>query len=243
MPRMADTAAARAPGACALAWALWAAAIGLACGFLALLAVDANASAEGARFFGSALADAVTILPVIGFSTVGAFVASRQPGNRVGWTFCWTGVIVATATFATEYAIHALFVRPGSLPAREWAAWLATWLFIPALFLQGVLLLLLFPDGRLLSRRWVVAVWLAAIGVGMLSIGLALKPGRFDDDPFGSVTNPAGSEHGRGVFDALAGTGWAPFVLSFLVAAVSLALRAMNPRHVLLWLRPTDGAR
>ena len=214
----------RSPASLA-AWGLWAVSATLACGYLVLIALDAGLELEGTGLVGNHEAEAVFALPVAGFATVGAFIASRQPGNRIGWIFCCTGLLIATGTFASEYAARALIGRPDSLPAGEWAAWLSSWLFIPALFLAGILLLLLFPNGHLLSRRWAVAVWLAAIGVGMLSLGIAFKPGPFDDDPFTSVINPAGIEKARSVFEVLAGTGWGPFVLSFILAAISLTLR------------------
>ena len=36
---------------------------------------------------------------------------------------------------------------------------LGSWLLLPPLFLAATLLFLLFPEGRLLSRRWVPVVW------------------------------------------------------------------------------------
>jgi hypothetical protein len=206
-------------------WCLWAISAALAVGFLVLLGLDADLAIEGRALLGTHLTEAVDILPILGFATVGAFVASRQPQNRIGWIFCWAGFLIAVAVFSGEYAIRALIGSPGSLPGGDWATWVSNWLFIPALFLAGFLLLLLFPDGHLLTRRWVLALWIGVAGVGMLSLGAAFKPGPFSDDPFTFVTNPAGIEAAQSVFSALEGTGWAPFMLSFVLAAISLVLR------------------
>jgi hypothetical protein len=59
----------------------------------------------------------------------------------------------------------------------------------------------------------------------MLSLGLAFTPAPFEDDPVKFVINPAGIEPVSSLFSALRGFGWAPFVLSFFLAAISLALR------------------
>ena len=91
---------------------------------------------------------------VLAFPTVGALIASRRPQNPIGWIFVGLGSLFAVAAFASEYASYALLTEPGSLPAGETMAWLGSWLFVAPLILTGTLLFLLFPDGRLLSRRW-----------------------------------------------------------------------------------------
>jgi hypothetical protein len=87
----------------------------------------------------------------------------RRPGHAIGWLFVAMGLVAAVHSFAFEYAVRALVTAPGSLPAGSWLAWLAYWTFLlnlPAL----ALLLLLFPDGRLPSRRWRAVPWLLGGG-------------------------------------------------------------------------------
>ena len=85
--------------------------------------------------------------------TVGAVVAARRPENPVGWLLCLSGVAVSTSSFTSEYAIYALLAQPDSLPAGEAMAWIASWL-LPIMIGLQVFYLLLFPTGRLPSRRW-----------------------------------------------------------------------------------------
>ena len=67
----------------------------------------------------------------IGFSTVGAVIASRSlPDNLIGWLFCIVGFLFAVVHFASQYAIYALLAAPGSLPAGEAAAWISSWLWV-----------------------------------------------------------------------------------------------------------------
>jgi hypothetical protein len=53
------------------------------------------------------------------------------------------------------------------LPAAPWAAWLASALFA-VVFLPITLLLLLFPAGRLPSRRWWGVIGMAVVSTGVL---------------------------------------------------------------------------
>jgi hypothetical protein len=86
-------------------------------------------------------------------ATVGAIVASRRPENPVGWLLCLSGVAVSTSTFTSLYAVYALLARTGTLPAGEASAWIAAWI-LPIIIGLQIFYLLLFPTGRLPSRRW-----------------------------------------------------------------------------------------
>jgi hypothetical protein len=92
-------------------------------------------------------------VPVTGF-----VLASRRPENRIGWLFLVAGLALGLSGFSNQYALHALVAARGSLPAGRAFAWLSNWIWaVPV----GVLafLFLLFPTGRLRSRRWRPAAW------------------------------------------------------------------------------------
>src|ERR687894_1428694 len=105
----------------------------------------------------------------VSFSVVGALIASQRPENPIGWIFLADGFIYGLVSAADEYAIFALLTNPGALPLGGEASWLGQWVWAPGLGLILVFLPLLFPDGRLPSRRWRPVAWL-----GGLSIGLAV---------------------------------------------------------------------
>jgi hypothetical protein len=87
----------------------------------------------------------------LAYPAVGALIASRLPSNPIGWIFCGLGLIYATQRFAIAYADHALLENI-ALPWGEFAAWFSTWIeFVYSTL--GVFLMLLFPGGRLPSRR------------------------------------------------------------------------------------------
>jgi hypothetical protein len=128
----------------------------------------------------------------VSFSIIGAIIASRLPANPVGWLFCAAASIAAVAHLSAEYAIYALVARPGSLPAGEALAWLASWVWIPYI---GCIIfsLLLFPNGRLPSRRWRWLAWLSMLVTVAGAVWVALSPGAIAN--VGSmISNPLGIE-------------------------------------------------
>src|SRR3990172_4430696 len=135
--------------------------------------------------------DVFGLVGSITFTSVGALVARHQPRNSIGWLFLASGVNLAGSTLASQYAIYALLTAPSAVPAGPEVAWLANWLPLPNIFLTAMLLLLLFPDGRLLSRRWRFIVATAILSTSMIAIGFALTPGPLED-PWDFVVNPIG---------------------------------------------------
>jgi hypothetical protein len=92
-------------------------------------------------------------VPVTGF-----VLASRRPGNRIGWLFLAAGLGLGLDGFSNQYALHALIVDRGSLPAGRLFAWLNSWIWVIPVALLACLFLL-FPTGRLRSPRWRPAAW------------------------------------------------------------------------------------
>jgi hypothetical protein len=145
------------------------------------------------------------------------------PGNAIGWIFCLTGLLVGLGDLAYQYADFALFATVNSPPGGETAAWLQNLGLPPAFGLLG-LSLLLFPDGRLPSRRWRPALWLAVIGMAFVVIGYAFRPGPLDD-PFATVTNPLGIRGTFEAMDAVTGLGWLFMAVGVAVAAAAMVHR------------------
>ena len=167
--------------------------------------------------------DLVSALALVAFPLVGALVASRRPENAIGWLFCGAGLLFAAASLADGWATSTFADgRPGSV----YAAWLGSWLFLPALFGTPQLLFLLFPGGRPLSRRWRWAVWLAAVAIASQAAGAAMLPGPLVDAPVKGLQNPAAVAGA----DVLEGLGWGLGLTSLMLATASLALRFRRAR-------------
>jgi hypothetical protein len=147
-----------------LAWGLWGLAVGLIGAALAVNAALVVRAWEGA----------LAVLSLV-FITVGAYLGGRRPGNAVGWLLLGWGVVMAFGSFTGAYVDRGVVRDPGSLPGPEWAAWAEGVVWHPAFALLAFLLLL-FPHGRLPSRRWRPFAWLAVAVYASLSLSAALSP-------------------------------------------------------------------
>ena len=119
------------------------------------------------------------VVAVPGFATMGAVLTTRRPRNPIGWVFLAVALGVAVEGFTLQYAIRALAMAPGSLPLGWFMAWLSQ-ILGPMGTLPLALLLLLFPNGRLPSRRWRPLVWVLGLCTVFLTVGFALYPGPLD---------------------------------------------------------------
>jgi len=111
----------------------------------------------------------------IGFAWIGCVLLARRPGHPMGPLLCLIGLANAISGFVFAYARYAL-VHPGSLPFATSALWANTWLSAPAASLTGLVLPLVFPEGRLLSPRWRPALWAALAFIPLSVAGYAFIP-------------------------------------------------------------------
>ena len=103
------------------------------------------------------------------FATVGALIAWQRPRNTIGWIFCAVGIGTGITDFSGAYTTFGMVKGHLPLPGADVFNWLGNivWPVNWVLFL--VFLPLLFPNGRLLTRRWRIVGWLAAV-LALLSI-------------------------------------------------------------------------
>jgi hypothetical protein len=157
----------------------------------------------------------------VAFATMGALIVTRHPRNTVGWISCLLPLGLTLAFFSGEYATYALLAEPGSLPGGLLMAWLTGWIWAPSM-LAGLLLLLLFPNGRPPSPRWRPVAWITLVGAIGAAFHEALSPGRLSgfprDNPFG--LGGAGGE----LAQALA-SSYVLVTIAFLASAASLVVR------------------
>ncbi len=152
-----------------LAWSLWL--IGMAIGLLGQL-VDAWNGYTASPPITDRLAGIASL-------TVGALIVSRRPGNRIGWLFLITSLLLVfggAGNLAEQYAIYTLVTHPGALPGGAWAVWLGEIAQIAGFFPLVTFLLLLFPDGRLVSPHWRLVAWAAGVYVVLLVLAQVFDP-------------------------------------------------------------------
>jgi len=171
------------------------------------------------------------IFLAVGYSTVGAVVASRRPQNPIGWILCAIGLSWALDHFNSEYAIYTLLVAPGTLPGGEVAAWFTTLVWVPGLGLF-VFMALLFPTGRLLSSRWRPFAWLSVLLVAVGTIMSAFSSGRI----LGlNVPNPLGIEGLPNAYEQLQALMFALICIASASALVRLRRARGVERQQIKW--------
>jgi hypothetical protein len=168
------------------------------------------------------LSDMLGFVSFLAFPLVGALIASRHPHNPIAWMCLVVGLFWMLMTLSEVYSAHGL-ARPGSVPFPVTIhALLYSWLWVPTVGLLGIFLILLFPDGRLPSRRWRPLAFLSGAVIVVESVATFLTPGPLEG--LRGVQNPFGLE-GQ---PWLATVGWVvlPLIpLCMVASALSLVLR------------------
>ena len=185
--------------------------------------------------------DLVILLPLAAWalttSTVGTIVAVRRPENAVGWILCVIGLLWASNGFFVQYAMRALVADPGSLPAGEAAAWISTWVVIPTFGLLAFLFLL-FPDGRPLSRRWHLLLWINGFLIAASVVVSARAPGPIAG--LKGIRNPLGLEGYGGSLELVGNVLFDVGDVLVFVSVVSVFLRLRHAdrttRQQIKWL-------
>ena len=160
--------------------------------------------------------DIVFSLWAAAYATVGALITVRRPGNLVGWLLLAAGFVFAQGSLSFEYANFAL--GPHSAPGGRLAFVAANTGATAALSLIS-LALLLFPDGRLPSRRWRPVAWLSAASSVFLIVGYGFAPGRVD--AAAAFHNPLGIEAARRLLVGFVVLGWALTMVGFVAAGIA----------------------
>jgi signal transduction histidine kinase len=105
-------------------------------------------------------------VPYVGFAAVGGLIIRSQRASRVGWVMAGIGVLQSLATLSAE-VLREISQTPAGRVAAGWLVAALSPLAVASTFLLLVLLLV-FPDGRLPSRRW--RWFLAASSVLVLTV-------------------------------------------------------------------------
>jgi hypothetical protein len=150
-----------------LAWAMGVISAGLAVGAVVLAGRNGESLAE--LVFNH---HAIGIVTAIGLSVLGALIASRQPHNPIGWLMSVAALLLGVFSFTQQYAPLAV---AESLPGVGLASWLATWTNLPGIAITITFVFLLFPDGRLPSRRWRPMAWLMAAATVVPAAVMAVR--------------------------------------------------------------------
>ena len=173
------------------------------------------------------------------YAWMGCILLTRRPGHPMGPLLCVIGLADAFATVPYLYARYTLVHSPGSLPFSTAALWVNTWAYAPATSLGAMVLLLVFPDGRLLSRRFRPALWAALAFIPLSIAGYAFAPQNLGP-LFRHMHNPYAIPRLTGWFDACQALAIVCGLVGGAGAAASVTLRWRRAdrvgRQQLKWL-------
>lgn len=158
---------------------------------------------------------------------VGAVIVSRADGHLVGWLFM--AVSLDSYYGALDAYANLSATLDAALPAATAAAWLGRLLGEPGPA-PVMLLFLVFPTGRLPSRRWRWLVAAVFVWVTTMLVGTVLTPGPIPGHP--TLMNPTGLESFPGLSSVLlTETGVLPAVL-FALCLTAVVVRFRRARTV-----------
>ncbi len=104
-----------------------------------------------------------TGIAFVSFGTVGALIIWQRPRNTIGWICLTVGIGTGITDFSGAYTAYGTVKGYLPLPGTEVFNWLGNIVWPLNLVLILVFLPLLFPNGHLITRRWRIVGWLAAV--------------------------------------------------------------------------------
>ena len=171
------------------------------------------------------------LVAALGYVAAGGLLTARRPENAVSWVIAWIGVALAL-TSATDSLLKGS--RPGDpelllqlvalLNTLIWTLWL--WALVV------IALPLLFPDGRLPSRRWRWIAWAGAVGTAIGTLSTLFEPGRIEVDAARRIVNPLGSAVANDAISALDAVGNALQAAAIIGALAAIVVRLRRSRGI-----------
>ncbi len=213
-----------------LAWSLAGFSVAMFVAGVALALLSLSIGAAGASNTSGSVGGLLGFVLFLSFPIVGALIASRRPENPIGWIclvagLFWMNIAMGEGWNAYELATTGTATSSVTLDA------LTYWLWVPPVGLLGVYMILLFPDGRLPSRRWRPFAWFAGALMVLICVGFVFVPGPLEGHP--GVRNPFGLEW----------LTWIRNVQVFIVLLLPLCILASASSLVLRYRRSSGEVR
>ncbi len=202
-----------------IAWLVWGICVSLILGATVIGILDGKVLWRIANIISAGVAFGL-------FGTVGALIVSQRTRNTIGWILCAVGIGTGITDFSGAYIAYGTVKGHLLLPGTDLFNWLGNTVWPLNWVLLLVFLPLLFPSGHLLTRRWRIVGWLAAVLalLSMLAGWLALIEKGISADAWRSLSDN---------FNLLQ----LPLTIAALVSLVLRFLRAKErERQQIKWL-------
>ncbi|MGD0196233.1 MAG: histidine kinase [Candidatus Dormibacteria bacterium] len=169
-------------------------------------------SIDATRF--SSLAPTIAGIPL---AVVAMVLTLRRPRNPTGWLLGTFVVLLLVSGLGSDYVYHWLYGHDLPLaPVAPLALFTAA--AGPAFFFEVTALLLVFPDGHLLSKRWRGVLWLNLFLAALAGIPPLFDPGAIGDG-HRQLHNPIGIAGAHPLVSAVSN---AAELGTFVMAAIGL---------------------
>ena len=190
------------------------------------------------------------------FAVVGSLLVAKRPTNVIGWIMAAIALILSIALASDSYTAYVVVTRGRPDALAVMGAWIGSWYWYLLLTLVLIFMPLLFPDGRLPSRRWLPVLVLAGVGtVMMVVLGALADTLSVNEAPGYEIDNPIGVEGLRYVEDLpVFGVLTGLLIFSIVGAGAAVVVRFRRSRGVerqqmkwfvyavaLMLLVPTEG--
>ncbi|HVF08724.1 MAG TPA: histidine kinase [Actinomycetota bacterium] len=161
------------------------------------------------------------LLLAFSFATIGMLVSRSRGNGTIGRLFLAIAVVEGLTVAANHYAVAGLrAVEPW--PGAVWAGWFGYW--VSSFVVPGglfLLLLILFPNGRALSRRWLLFGKFGLVYSASFALAEILSLPRMEvATGLHEIDNPTNI-----VSLAVADWAWMPGMVLLAIAVVGLVLR------------------
>jgi signal transduction histidine kinase len=165
------------------------------------------------------------------FAAMGALLVGKRPRNAVGWVMAAAALLLVAGAAGDLYAAWVMTTRGEPDALAVLGAWLQSWYWLALLALAFTALPLLFPDGRLPSRRWRPAALVAAVGpVGLVALGMVTDTLTGQDVDY-RIDNPLGIDGApRAEESPLFPVFGVPLAFGMLLALAAVVVRFRRSR-------------